>query len=568
MSISDYDTCVAPPSRGGSRYKPNVIAAAHALGIETEGRRKVDLCGAIAAQARLTAPDDASCAFPPSRGGMRYRPDLLKAAMALGIDTTGLKKRELCQRVAAQAQRVAKRTAVAAEAQTIKTVQPAAQRPVQRQAQRPVQQQAQQPVQRPVPSASVPIAAAAAAVTPKTVQPQSPHEQVMKRLGFQCAPEAEPAMYMFDDNPTCLQDLECLKKHLRFPKIADGTDKVLSYRSFQELRRQGKLSNDMAEALLDEATKGDDMERSAILFRKPEKLVPEKDYSINLFWIHKDKLPSASGHLFGTDDNKLREYVLKPLCDWRQKQPNATINFWYDSATQGGPQQMKETQRILNDDLHLNVNLRDVRTIPFVRDHPEMMAVSLPVYYRVDLAKALILDNVIVHDKKLYAVVSDADVVAYVKDQLFDKYTVDYLDEFGYMFGSCLQHGGAEQENSFMIMKNDRRSGPIQTKMYKEPRAMNTVDRHRKWIIDEARQKFGTLTGDIKLDQEKVFGLYLNFKGVLKHIRNTLHPQNMRKTDGKVMGLPSSRFSLSASLCPISDLNRVRKHVARAADVQ
>lgn len=122
MSITDYDSCAPPPSRGGSRFKPNVLEAARALGIETEGRRKADLCRAIAAQARLaatTAGDDEACAFPPSRGGMRYRPDLLKAAAALGIDAKGLKKRELCQRVAVQAQRVARQPA-------IKVVQPVA----------------------------------------------------------------------------------------------------------------------------------------------------------------------------------------------------------------------------------------------------------------------------------------------------------------------------------------------------------------------------------------------------------------------------------------------------------
>lgn len=391
------------------------------------------------------------------------------------------------------------------------------------------------------------------------------HEGIMARLGFQCQPEVEPSTYMFEDNPACLQDLECLKRHLTYSKYYydDKPERMLSYRSFQELRRSGKLSDTMAKALLDAEMSAPDYKRSGILFTVPETPVRWEDYSINSLWIHRDKVEHDIGHLFGTDDEKLREYVLKPLCDWRQKQPKATINFWYDSATQAGPKQVKETRRILNDDLHLNVQLRDIRTIPFVRDHPEMMALSLPVYYRVDLSKALILDHVITHDKKLYAVVSDADVVAVVKDQLFDAYTVDYLNNFGYIFGTCV-HGGADQENSFMIMKNDEPSGPFTEQRYVELQPMNTPDRHKKQIIDKAELHFRLDHGHP--DQQHIFSLYNAFKTVLKLIQRQLHPQ--RTASGKTMGIPDSRFAAVKGLCPVSNLDRVRKHVARVEDVQ
>lgn len=100
MPVVNYDSCVPPPSRGGTRFKPNVLEAARAMGIETEGRTKAELCRAIDAGARLTdAKYDPSCEFPPSRGGMRYRPDLIKAAAHLGIDTKGRKKAELCKMI-------------------------------------------------------------------------------------------------------------------------------------------------------------------------------------------------------------------------------------------------------------------------------------------------------------------------------------------------------------------------------------------------------------------------------------------------------------------------------------
>lgn len=74
----------------------DVRAATQRAGVDTRGRRtKSALCDVLPVYPRTTD----ECDPVPSRGGRRMRSHLIDLAQTLGIDTHGLRKHEICQRI-------------------------------------------------------------------------------------------------------------------------------------------------------------------------------------------------------------------------------------------------------------------------------------------------------------------------------------------------------------------------------------------------------------------------------------------------------------------------------------
>tara|TARA_R100001163_G_C5068494_1_gene208947 strand:- start:17244 stop:18362 length:1119 start_codon:yes stop_codon:yes gene_type:complete len=336
-------------------------------------------------------------------------------------------------------------------------------------------------------------------------------------------------------NKSCNQDgpnfVSCIKSVIDQNPRGLFYNGILSYDRFNELIRNNKISGVEAEELIDYGYENE----NPILFRKSDRVILDNEYSINLFYINKDKIANEDGYLFGTNLEKFKNFVSDPINDWINKGHKSEINFWYDGKTVN-ENQIRNTKKMFPD-----VNFKDIRMIPFVIKNPEMMDLGVLIYYRVDLAKALILDFEIRYNNKKYAIVSDGDVAAIIKDQLFDENTLEKLDNLGFIYGTS---GGADEENSFMILYNNPNKSV--SKFLNETLPQNVVDRHRTYVIDKSKKHFIIKNGNVG-DQD-IFNLYSpnnGFKVILKQIAKEITGKRYRcKFDlcGKNMIFPKSSF--------------------------
>ena len=268
-----------------------------------------------------------------------------------------------------------------------------------------------------------------------------------------------------------------------------------------------------------------------ILFLRAQNIVNPDQYSLNFLWIHKNRI-SVPGHLMGSDDQKFEKQVNNPLKDWQSKQPEANINFWYDGQLVNDSHVTKTVELLQKNGLNLkNIRFRDIRDIPYVQKNNQLFAEEVPVYYRVDLAKAVTADHVLRNDKVPFAINIDSDIVAIVRDQLFDYPTLLALEKIGYAFGTA---GSAEEENSFIMLYNNPK--------------INTLENHKNLVIDASADEAQRL-GFAKVSQQKVFDQYRNFRAKMKlEFRDkegkTWVSQKIQST-GKFMIFPPSQFGVT-----------------------
>ena len=198
----------------------------------------------------------------------------------------------------------------------------------------------------------------------------------------------------------------------------------LSYDKFIELQKEGKITAEETEELLDYAEEVG----SLILFRKAEEKITPDMYSLNFLWIHA-KFLEEPGHLMGSDDNSLRKNIIYPILDWHVKQPEANINLWYDGKMIKNPAStIASTLKVLSNyefvDLS-KIKFRDIREIDLANENHDLFEEEIGIFFRVDLAKALIADHITRNGK--IAVNIDYDIVAIPNEHLFDLKTLTKL---------------------------------------------------------------------------------------------------------------------------------------------
>lgn len=269
--------------------------------------------------------------------------------------------------------------------------------------------------------------------------------------------------------------VDCLKFHLKHHRTPDADEKEyrpLPYCDVIQLKREGKLSEHDVDTLIDFAQKNG----NPVLFRPIDvKLLPSpEEYSLNFLWIHKTKL-SHSGHLFGVDDRMLQQKIIGLVKDWQEKQPEAFINIWYDGNMMINPKDaVANTIKVLQDN-QINtakITLKNLRIIPLVQENPVLFNEDIDIYFRVDLAKAVIADYVLRVQQLRYAINIDSDVVGITRQQLFDEKTMTQLNDVGYVLGKAFKNGW---ENSFILLMNNT--------------IAETLENHKKIIIDRAVEK-------------------------------------------------------------------------------
>lgn len=254
------------------------------------------------------------------------------------------------------------------------------------------------------------------------------------------------------------------------------------------------------------------------------------DYTLNFQWINlnpQNRKDDIAENIFGRGTNpyendawivnltkpleKFNETELKRwnqiiktntygISKWADLHKNAEINLWYDSAlvTQKAQKNTFDMMSAISQTRGVNLRLRDIRKLPNLEGnircslHP-----STPVYYRVDILKALITDHLITDPKikSKFVVFSDFDLEPLPPVELFDKRTMDFLNSYGYVF-----QGELLLENSFFIFNKEKE---------------NLQQIHKSTIIDRIESRLDeTRNEKIKgagFGTEVVFDRYFKF---------------------------------------------------------
>lgn len=137
-------------------------------------------------------------------------------------------------------------------------------------------------------------------------------------------------------------------------------------------------------------------------------------YSINLMWINK-KLIKGQTYIDNSKTiSELKKKLLDPALKWAKANPNAAVNIWYDGV-HTEEEAIKHTQDALlsmntKEFSGITIRLRDIREIPIVRDNLDVFSDFLPLYFRIDLLKAIIIVDAIERECNDAAIFSDLEV--------------------------------------------------------------------------------------------------------------------------------------------------------------
>lgn len=314
------------------------------------------------------------------------------------------------------------------------------------------------------------------------------------------------------------------------------------------------------------------------IYRPSQQVVTTADYSLNFLWVNlnpQDRVQDTAQNIFkdGLDLSENADCIKDPkalrqleaneqslegeelknwkkvkgsfayrISKWADANPNAEMNFWYDSAlvTQRAQQKTFEMMKGISESRGVNLKLRDIRQLPTINrpivdaDHNiekpigEVLHPSVPVYYRVDLLKVLIADYMMGSPKEnaKYCVVSDIDIEPMTLQQLFDQRTLDYLSTNGYVFNRV---GYSNFENNFFIFNKEIDEVQLT---------------HHETMIREAAYKFNQIRQypintnfrhEFVLGSQSIYNLYFGFQKKVKEIWNA--------PPRKVVKCPRSQFN-------------------------
>jgi hypothetical protein len=224
-----------------------------------------------------------------------------------------------------------------------------------------------------------------------------------------------------------------------------------------------------------------DVYNAAYAFNNPSIYEPAKNpvavdqYSLNFLWVNKNRMSVDQEFLFGAGDTPekrladFQEKFVKPVSNWVKANPGSAVNIWYDGEF-ATSEAVSRSQKLLLSQLeevfHSKINFRNVRTLEVVKANPDIFTESMPVYFRVDLLKAVTADETLRKKEGKYFVFCDLDVQAQLSNQLFDQRTMEFLADYGFVMA---KGGHLGFENSFQIFNGENKQ---------------LMESHRKVIID------------------------------------------------------------------------------------
>ncbi|MBM3207948.1 MAG: hypothetical protein FJZ57_05010 [Chlamydiae bacterium] len=269
--------------------------------------------------------------------------------------------------------------------------------------------------------------------------------------------------------------------------------------------------------------------------------VKVNDYTLNFLWINlnpQDRIRNSAENIFGdgSNDRQMADFYGK-LSLWADLHPQVSVNLWVDTAllTERAVNRAFEDMQSLSAEKNISLKLRDVRSIAKVQSsmqryfHP-----AIPVYFRVDLAKVLIADELMLDsDHFKYVVISDIDITPLPSELLFDQRTVDFLDQFGFVLNRC---GSSNIENSFFIYK----TGNEKLRDTHAKFLIEGIDHKMNCVEKEGLQSF--LKAEYRFSSQSVFNEYCRFAAEMEWGMKDRFDFAPRK----VVGTPLSQFCSAA----------------------
>lgn len=176
------------------------------------------------------------------------------------------------------------------------------------------------------------------------------------------------------------------------------------------------------------------------------------NYSINLMWINNSKDENGEYVCQGKNRESL-DFELTQLKKWCVANPEADVNFWYDSECTN-KKAIENTAKLLlqvSDKIHL----RDIREIPFAQYNADIFLPSIPIYCRIDFLKLIICLHLMENEGMDSVIYTDMSIGANVekvlsKQELFNPIAIKNLNQYGMLIGQDTW----KAENQFLQMLN------------------------------------------------------------------------------------------------------------------
>lgn len=291
------------------------------------------------------------------------------------------------------------------------------------------------------------------------------------------------------------------KKHdniSRLKRHIENFDEPLSYCQFIAMRDNGSITIKEAEQLIDYAY----THNNPILFKPAAENIASTQYSLNFLWLSAE-IVDKRDLLTGSDKAQFERNLITPLLDWQKKIPQTMINYWYDGTMVKNESIQHSKDYLQYSGINTNfVRFRNIRDIKTIQNNAELFTTNIPIYFKIDLTKAVIADSILTIDKIPYVATIDNDVAAITKEQLFDQRTLDATIKYGYIFGTAF----TQEENSFILLHNSL--------------SFDIAAIHKKEVLDAsisiAKDK---LRSRQEIEPQLVYWRYAYFRSTVNKIR-------------------------------------------------
>ncbi|MDC3180525.1 hypothetical protein OAT84_00055 [Gammaproteobacteria bacterium] len=148
-------------------------------------------------------------------------------------------------------------------------------------------------------------------------------------------------------------------------------------------------------------------------FTDQELAVLDESNSINFLWLSNQLVEtSKQKYVFPQDTHEETEYGFK---QWSQAHQGSQLNLYYDG------QRVTEDQVRNTQALYPQFQLKDIHDLEMVKSQPELFSPQMPIYWRIDILKLIIILSEIEHDgmkSSLFVDLPEIDLVKYHKKKI------------------------------------------------------------------------------------------------------------------------------------------------------